>query len=133
MKVTSTNSVELYHRLADCIGGDLLRRSPNQLLVQDAITSGLQDRCAVYVAIGGSGDVLYVGSVCRQEPGAVSARMREHIRDGVKAATWDRLWVLPLHPSTPTPRVREAARRVATLLRHSHGRARPARHHAAAV
>ncbi|MFI9009908.1 hypothetical protein ACIGNX_22015 [Actinosynnema sp. NPDC053489] len=116
MKLTPGTETELYHRFADGVGESLLRqRRPVRYDICRLLAEPTGERCAVYVGIGGDGTVLYVGSVCRAEPGAVADRLREHLRTGFKAATWDTAWIFPLWPATPEHVVRQAESRVATL------------------
>ncbi|MFJ8965875.1 hypothetical protein ACIRG5_41450 [Lentzea sp. NPDC102401] len=129
MKLTPGTEIELYHRLADCVGDTLLsQRWPTRRLIVDVLTAPGDERSAVYVVIGGSGDVLYVGSVCRAAPGAVATRLREHLAEGHKAASWDSVWTLPIHLEGSQEQVRLAEGRVATLTgRPPHCRAVPNR------
>jgi hypothetical protein len=59
-------------------------------------------RKAVYFVVDRSGNIAYVGKVCR--PGdiaAVESRIAEHVEDVTKASTWSRLYVIPLKVDTP--------------------------------
>jgi hypothetical protein len=129
MRLSSSTEAELYHRLADAIGEPVLdQRRPVQHIIADLLATPTSERCAVYAAIGGDGTMLYVGSVCRNEPAAVAARLREHLKEGLKAATWNTVWIFPLRPTTPVELVRQAESRVATLTgRLLHNRALPRR------
>jgi hypothetical protein len=129
MKVTRAAAGGLYFRLATVIGDGLLGgRQPAALPLQQILDTPTGETRAVYVALGGDGEVLYVGSVCRATSGAVADRVREHIRTGKKAATWDRVWVFPLRADVSVHDVRQAEGRVATVLRRPpHNRAVPAR------
>jgi hypothetical protein len=117
MKLMPSTELELYHRLADSIGDRLLaQRRPVAHVIVELLAAPTAQRCAVYVAIGGDGTVLYVGSVCRVEPGAVAARLREHLKEGFKAAAWNTVWIFSLRSETPVEVVRQAESRVATLV-----------------
>lgn len=117
MRITSATRIELYHRLADGVGSQLLaKRLPLLTSLTELLATPPRGRCAVYVAVGGDGTVLYAGSVRRAEPGAVATRVREHLRMGVKAATWDALWILPVRVSASVAELRRAEGRVVVLL-----------------
>ena len=51
--------------------------------------------CGIYVACDARDRVQYVGSVHRPgDPGGISRRITEHLREPGKALRWERLWVL---------------------------------------
>jgi hypothetical protein len=52
----------------------------------------------VYVAADRTGQLLYIGSVCRKHPG-LRGRIVEHLRAHKRG--WDHLWVVALRPDTP--------------------------------
>lgn len=73
-------------------------------------------RVAVYVAVDAADRVAYVGSVARGRPGAVAARLHEHLRAPAKARTWRRVWVIPLSDETRASIARVIEGRVALRL-----------------
>ena len=61
---------------------------------------------AVYVALDHLDEVDYVGSTRRPEDRqGLRARIREHLRDRDRNAAWRKVWVVPLHASTPQAEV----------------------------
>jgi hypothetical protein len=59
-------------------------------------------RKAAYFVIDRSGNVAYVGKVCRpSDITAVGSRLVEHVQDVAKAMTWAKLFVIPLKVDTP--------------------------------
>lgn len=85
--------------------------------------------CAVYVAWDNRRGCRYVGSVCRQGPGAVGDRLAEHYAhrtSGVaRRASWCLLTVLPLPEGTSLKAVRVAEGWTARLLNPADGSAHP--------
>lgn len=62
---------------------------------------------AVYLVTDALDRIVYVGSVFRPgKPSAISARVREHLRNPVKRLVWHWVWVLPLAENTPERIVR---------------------------
>lgn len=81
---------------------------------------------AVYVAVGLSGEVLYVGSVCRpDDPAGVASRMEEHLRKLDRLQTWAQLYVVPLRADTPLTTVRRIEGRIGAHLAPVMNRALP--------
>ena len=81
---------------------------------------------AVYVALGLTGEVLYVGSVCRPEnPRAVGARLAEHLRRLERFQQWDSLLIFPLKPDTSLADVRRIEGRIGAHLRPSTSKVLP--------
>jgi hypothetical protein len=59
-------------------------------------------RKAVYFVIDRSGNVAYVGKVCRPaDVTAVETRLIEHVMEAEKAMTWTKLYAIPLKADTP--------------------------------
>lgn len=83
--------------------------------------------CAVYVAWDNRRGCRYVGSVCRQGPGAVGDRLAEHYAHrtagGPRRTSWCLLTVLPLSEGTPLEAVRVAEGWTARLLNPADGSA----------
>lgn len=86
-------------------------------------------RCAVYIAWDNRCGCQYVGSVCRQGPGAVGDRLAEHYthpRTGVsRRGAWSLLTVLPLAEQTTLEVIRNAEGWTARLLNPIDGAAHP--------
>lgn len=83
-------------------------------------------RVAVYVALGLSGEVLYVGSVVRPEDSkGMQARLSEHLRHKERFQQWDTLILFPLRSDTPLVAVRRIEGRIGAHLRPSMSRALP--------
>ncbi|GAA1042191.1 hypothetical protein GCM10009566_42660 [Streptomyces murinus] len=85
--------------------------------------------CAVYVAWDNRRGCRYVGSVCRQGPGAVGDRLAEHYAHrtagGSRRTSWCLLTVLPLSEGIPLEAVRNAEGWAARLLNPADGSAHP--------
>ncbi|MGW4349013.1 hypothetical protein ACWEL8_28630 [Streptomyces sp. NPDC004690] len=85
--------------------------------------------CAVYVAWDNRRGCRYVGSVCRQSPGAVGDRLAEHYAHRTAGASrrtsWCLLTVLPLSEGTRLEAVRVAEGWTARLLNPADGSAHP--------
>ncbi|MER5842758.1 hypothetical protein ABT099_21120 [Streptomyces prasinus] len=85
--------------------------------------------CAVYVAWDNRRGCRYVGSVCRQGPGAVGDRLAEHYAHRAaglaRRTSWCLLTVLPLAERTPLEAVRVAEGWAARLLNPADGSAHP--------
>ncbi|MEU6548388.1 hypothetical protein [Streptomyces sp. NPDC046859] len=85
--------------------------------------------CAVYVAWDNRRGCRYVGSVCRQGPGAVGDRLAEHYAHRTAGAprrtSWCLLTVLPLWEWTGLEAVRVAEGWTARLLNPADGSAHP--------
>lgn len=80
---------------------------------------------AVYVIVGITGDVLYVGSTCRPEAAGVCQRLAEHLRDPAKQARWNTALVFPLVADTSAAAVRRYEGTVARWLLPDEGRRWP--------
>ncbi|MEH0557346.1 hypothetical protein [Streptomyces sp. B21-101] len=95
----------------------------------DLVRRRVAASCAVYVAWDNLRGCRYVGSVCRQDPGAVGDRLTEHYAHrtaGVSRRTsWCLLTVLPLSEGTPLEAVRVAEGWTARLLNPADGSAHP--------
>ncbi|MGC0344332.1 hypothetical protein [Streptomyces sp. SLBN-8D4] len=95
----------------------------------DVVRRRVAGSCAVYVAWDNRRGCRYVGSVCRQGPGAVGGRLAEHYAHrtaGVSRRTsWCLLTVLPLSEGTPLEAVRVAEGWTARLLSPADGSAHP--------
>jgi hypothetical protein len=85
--------------------------------------------CAVYVAWDNRRGCRYVGSVCRQGPGAVGDRLAEHYAHRTagtpRRTSWCLLTVLPLSEGTGLKAVRVAEGWTARLLNPADGSAHP--------
>ncbi|MDX3364091.1 hypothetical protein ACIBWG_32445 [Streptomyces griseoaurantiacus] len=85
--------------------------------------------CAVYVAWDNRRGCRYVGSVCRQGPGAVGNRLAEHYAHRTaglaRRTSWCLLTVLPLSEGMPLETVRVAEGWTARLLNPADGSAHP--------
>lgn len=81
---------------------------------------------AVYIAWGLRGECLYVGSVSRSTPGAAHARLREHLGNPARRATWYAVTIMPLEPDLALAQVRLCEGWVAWRLRPRDGSAHPA-------
>ncbi|MEU1782130.1 hypothetical protein ABZ545_21970 [Streptomyces abikoensis] len=85
--------------------------------------------CAVYVAWDNRRECRYVGSVCRQGPGAVGDRLAEHYTHRTagmsRRASWCLLTVFPLLEGVPLEVVRNAEGWTARLLNPADGSAHP--------
>jgi hypothetical protein len=80
----------------------------------------------VYIAWSRRGECLYVGSVSRTNPGAAQARLREHLGNPARRATWYAITILPLEPEFALAQVRLCEGWVAWRLRPRGGSAHPA-------
>lgn len=81
---------------------------------------------AVYIAVGVTGAVLYVGSVVRPKDSAgAGSRLGEHLRNHAKFASWNQLYLIPLKSSTPVEEVRRIEGRIGAHLRPRMSRALP--------
>ncbi|KMS91948.1 hypothetical protein ACZ91_07040 [Streptomyces regensis] len=94
-----------------------------------AVRRRVAANCAVYVAWDNRRGCRYVGSVCRQGPGAVGDRLAEHYAHrtaGVSRRTsWCLLTVLSLSEGTSLEAVRNAEGWTARLLNPADGSAHP--------
>ncbi|MEV0850593.1 hypothetical protein ACIBUR_02935 [Streptomyces anulatus] len=85
--------------------------------------------CAVYVAWDSRRGCQYVGSVCRQGPGAVGDRLAEHYAHPttgvIRQGAWSLLTVLPLADQSALEVVRNAEGWTARLLNPLDGSAHP--------
>jgi hypothetical protein len=108
-------------------------RGSSSVVVSRAIPAVVRRRvtasCAVYVAWDNRRGCRYVGSVCRQGPGAVGDRLAEHYAHRTAGASrrtsWCLLTVLPLSEGTGLEAVRVAEGWTARLLNPADGSAHP--------
>lgn len=81
---------------------------------------------AVYIAVDATGVVRYVGSVCRPRRAAVRERTTEHVREWFKRRNWATVYVVPLHPTTPSSIVKDVEGRIGRRLEPTDNRRLPA-------
>ncbi len=71
---------------------------------------------AVYIILDSQRCISYVGSVCRNEAGALGSRMREHATVPNRQH-WNSVMILPIKPDVPESEVRKLEGLVARRLR----------------
>lgn len=95
--------------------------------VSRAISVRSGPRAAVYVAWDAHGRCLYVGSVRRPKArAAVRDRIREHLRDTERLASWYAISILPIDVALSVDVVRLCEGWVASQLRPRDGTSHPA-------
>lgn len=99
---------------ADTWAGDLTpERKPISLVLNGTVWGDVST--AVYIAVDGSNDVHYVGSVCRESLSGLRARFKGH-EQTARFAFWKALYIIPLLAGTPTNQVRSIEGEVGRML-----------------
>jgi hypothetical protein len=109
---------ENYSTACDLAGDALLRRVPGAATIlaitEDKVWSDFS--LGVYIAADYENTIRYVGSAARAGLSGVGDRIQEHVLSG-RAASWTRLMVVPLIPSTDEVLVRRIEGRIGAVLR----------------